>query len=87
MSLNSIRELARKGRQLNALRFLKEYADQLRDDDEECIRVKEFLKTIPALNDESWSMFIPKYMSDDDFERLVDLVEACLKPHFSFPDS
>lgn len=87
MSIESIKELAKKGKQLNALRLLKQYADDLRDDEEQCIRVKNFLKALPALNDESWSMFIPKYMSDEDFEELIELVEACLKPHFTFFDS
>jgi len=73
--------LAKKGKMLTALRFLKQYIkeNEYRWDkmEESCIKLFNAIMAMPSLNDESWGIFVPS-MSYDEFNELISRVYQCM---------
>ncbi|WP_338600727.1 hypothetical protein V6M85_12530 [Sulfolobus tengchongensis] len=75
-------KLARKGKVLSALMFLKHYVienqERWENSIEECRELFEVIMSMPSLNDESWRIFVPS-ITIDDFEELTLRVSECMR--------
>ncbi|MEM0012260.1 MAG: hypothetical protein QXY87_00055 [Saccharolobus sp.] len=75
-------QLARKGKILYALMFLKDYVieNQEKWDDsiESCRELLNAIMSIPSLNDESWRIFVPS-ITLEEFEKITFRVNECMR--------
>ncbi|AKA73792.1 hypothetical protein SULI_07585 [Saccharolobus solfataricus] len=75
-------QLARKGKILYALMFLKDYVTENQDkwdnSIEICRGLLSAIMSMPSLNDESWGIFVPT-INLDDFEKIISRVNECIR--------
>lgn len=74
--------LAKNGRILKALLFLKEYVvenENLWDkSNENCQELFKAIMSMPSLNDESWGIFVPS-IDYEEFMEIVRRVYECMR--------
>ena len=75
-------ELAKKGKILKALMLVKQYVEvnEERWDNTTgfCRELFRAIITMPMLNDESWSIFVPS-VNYDEFMKIVESVYECIR--------